>query len=205
MDEQQGYELFRRAIVERDEHAWAAIYACYRPLLVAWAYRCGTKLRLGECQHDLADQALARAWAALTPERFANFPTLARLLGYLRSCVTTTVIDCARARAPSGATLLDLYIDAGPAPEQTVLADLDRAVIWRAVLEVASNLAERVILIESFAYGLPPREIQARHPQLFAQVAEVYSAKRNLCARLQRNPALLQLREQELVDAEVLS
>jgi DNA-directed RNA polymerase specialized sigma24 family protein len=201
---QDGYELFRRAIVLRDEDAWAAIYACYRPLLVAWAHRCTVRQSLDECPQDLADQALARAWAALTPERFADFASLARLLAYLRACVTTTAIDCARARAQSRTLQLDLIADTRAAPEHDMLAALDRAVVWRAAIECAANIAERVVLIEHFVYGLPPRAIHARHPQLFAQVAQVYGAKRNLCARLQRNPALLQLREQELVDAEVL-
>jgi hypothetical protein len=40
---------------------------------------------------------------------------------------------------------------------------------------------------------LPPRDIQARHPDLFANVNEVYSAKRNLLNRLQRNPDLQRL------------
>ena len=51
---------------------------------------------LTESYDDLADQAFTRAWSALSPERFASFPTLAALLAYMRACVTTTVIDHAR-------------------------------------------------------------------------------------------------------------
>src|SRR6266508_2522392 len=127
--DEEAYELFRRAIVNRDENAWSAINAHYRPLLVSWATRCSAHASSGERADDIADQALARAWAALTPEGFAKFPSLARLLSYLRTCVVTTAID------------------------------------------------------------------SARSPQLFPDVAIVYSVKRNLFDRLQRNHDLLQLRD----------
>jgi len=78
--QQDSYELFRRAIVERDEQAWIDSAARYRPLLAAWASRCSASAALTESYDDLADQAFARAWSALSPERFANFPTLAALL-----------------------------------------------------------------------------------------------------------------------------
>ena len=38
-----GYELFRRAIVERDDEAWAEIHSHYRPLLLSWARQCSSR------------------------------------------------------------------------------------------------------------------------------------------------------------------
>jgi hypothetical protein len=77
----------------------AAIYARYRPMLISWAYHCCAHTASADSADDLADQALARAWFALTPARFATFASLPQLLGYLRACVATTVIDSARAQA----------------------------------------------------------------------------------------------------------
>ncbi len=191
--EQDEFELFRRAIMGRDEQAWAEIHARYRPLLIAWAYRSSARLWAGEWCDDIADQALVRAWAALTPESFAEFSTLARLLSYLRSCVASTVIDCARAQAANQRAQSAVRMDTAATPEQIVLAGIDRAELWRLALGLTSNRAERVVLVESFALNLPPRSIQSRHPQLFANVADVYSAKRNLFARLHRNRDLLRL------------
>jgi hypothetical protein len=48
--EDEGYDLFRRAIVLRDDDAWAAIHARYRRLLVAWAYRHGARVGLTDCR-----------------------------------------------------------------------------------------------------------------------------------------------------------
>jgi hypothetical protein len=191
--EREGYELFRRAIVLRDEQAWAEIHARYRSLLVAWAYRSSARARLGEPSDDIADQALARAWAALPPERFAEFPTLATLLSYLRACVATTAIDIARAQTTSERAASALAANAPATPEQIVMARIDRKALWQAVIALAANPAERVVLVEGFAYGQPPRAILARHPQLFADIAAVYGAKRNLFARLQRNREQLHL------------
>jgi hypothetical protein len=192
--EEEGYELFRRAIVEHDADAWAAIHARYRPLLAAWASRSDICTQSGEWVNDIADQALARAWVALTPERFAAFPSLAWLLSYLRTCVKATVIDSARALTSAERALGQLPAGIAETPEQIVLAGIDRDVLWRTMLELATTPAERIILVESFAYGLPPRAIQARHPRLFADVAAVYRAKRNLFARLQRSRDLVALR-----------
>jgi DNA-directed RNA polymerase specialized sigma24 family protein len=91
-----NYELFRRAVVERDADAWAAVAARYRNLLITWAARSPASQATQKRSEDLADQALVRAWIALTPERFAMFPSTSALLAYLRACVTTTVIDAAR-------------------------------------------------------------------------------------------------------------
>src|SRR5262245_35562382 len=93
-----GYDLFHRAVVGRDADAWSTICARYRHLLISWAVRCPAAQETGEFYEDLADRALARAWAALSPEKFAAFPSLETLLAYLRACVATTAIDAARAQ-----------------------------------------------------------------------------------------------------------
>jgi hypothetical protein len=61
---------------------------------------------------------------------------------------------------------------------------------------LAASEAERIVVVESFAYGMSPREILARHPRLFPDVAAIYGAKRNLFARLQRNREMALLCEE---------
>ena len=195
---EEDYELFRRAIVGRDEDAWAAIYARYRSLLIAWAARCSTHSLHTEAGSDIADHALARAWSALTPERFATFSSLKQLLAYLRVCVTSAAIDSVRAQVQ-----FDSLIQRQPArvvasPEQIVLADLERTDLWDTVLRLSATPAERVALVEGCVYSLPPRAILARHPQLFPDVRAVYAAKRNLIDRLRRHHEILRLREEHV-------
>src|SRR5262245_46343986 len=128
-----GYDLFRRAVQERDADAWTAIAARYRRLLIAWAVQCQAARAAAEPCEDLADRALARAWAALSPDRFAAFPSLSALLAYLRACVTATAIDAARARR--GYERAVQYSQCSdPTPlEQAVLEHLDCAELWQIV------------------------------------------------------------------------
>jgi DNA-directed RNA polymerase specialized sigma24 family protein len=195
--DQEGYELFRCAIVGQDIHAWAVIYTRYRSLLLAWAYRFSSRFDIDECCDDIVDQAFARAWAALAPERFGRFPTLSSLLAYLRSCVSSAVIDCARTQAARERMRHKLELGPNIAPEQVedmIIRDLERAELWRIVNTVAQSAQERIILIESFVLDVSPCMIYARHGDLFKDISNVYSAKRNLLSRLQHNRDLQLLR-----------
>ena len=193
LQQDESYELFRRAIVDQDAEAWASVYERFRRLLIVWADRSSACSQFGLDSAEIADQAFTRAWMALTPERFANFPTLPRLLSYLRACVATTVIDRIRQQTLYAPEIPDLYADTSTGPEQSVLDGLERAALWDVVLAAAATQSERVVLVESYRYGLPPRAIYVRHPDLFASVVAVYSTKRNLLSRLQHNHELCQL------------
>jgi hypothetical protein len=109
--------------------------------------------------------------------------------------VTAAVIDCTRAQSSRERMRQRLEAGVGAAPEQIVMDKADRDELWRLVSKVPETERERTILTESFVLELPPRAIQARHPDLFADVADVYGAKRNLLHRLQRNPELRRLRQ----------
>jgi DNA-directed RNA polymerase specialized sigma24 family protein len=187
-----GYTLFRQAIVDRDAGAWTAICTHYRPLLVHWVNQCRASTWLDQSSLDLADQAFARAWAALTPTCFGKFANLAALLGYLRTCVTAVVIDYARAQTARSRLEQKLHEPAVSTPEQIVLHAADCRELWRLVNQVVVTPQERTVLYECFVLELPPRRILARHSELFGDITAVYSAKRNLLDRLRRCPELRQ-------------
>jgi hypothetical protein len=193
-----GYELFRRAIEERDEQAWAESTTRYRRLLISWARRYSARTTISECCDDIADYAFTRAWAALSPERFAGFSTLAALLGYLRVCVSTAVIDCARHEMMFDRLFQVIETDNVATPEQIVLDQIDCGKLWRIANSVARNEQERRILIESYAYALPPRAILERHPSLFATAIDIYIMKRNLLDRLKNCPEMQQLYQERM-------
>ena len=195
-NEREGYDLFRRAIVERDADAWAESATRYRRLMLSWARDCSVRMAVVESYEDLADHALARAWSALSPARFANFPSLAAVLAYLRACVTAAAVDCARAEAARERMIGKLEVSEAVSPEALVLQDLDRAELWRLVGELVNGEQERVVVVESFVYTRPPRAIFVRHPELFADIDAVYATKRNLLARLKGNRALREMFEE---------
>src|SRR5215212_1386373 len=188
-----GYELFRRAIVERDDEAWAAIHTHYRQLLISWARHASARGPAMGHYEDIADRALARAWSALTAEQFVQFPSLAALLAYLRTCVGAAAIDAARAEATRERAYQKLELPLVTTPEELVLSTLSRDELWGLVSKLVSNEHERIILIESFVLDLPPRTILERHQDCFADVPAIYGAKRNLLNRLERCRDLRQL------------
>src|SRR5262245_42553070 len=157
--EREGYELFRRAIVERDDDAWAESAAHYRRLMLSWARDSSARMAVAESYEDLADHALGRAWMALSPTRFANFPSLGAVLAYLRTCVTAVVIDCARAEAARERMIGKLEVGDAASPEALVLGNLDRAELWRIVGGLIAGDQERVVVVESYLFALPPRTI----------------------------------------------
>jgi DNA-directed RNA polymerase specialized sigma24 family protein len=193
LTEDAGYELFRRAIVERDDEAWAAIYTHYRHLLISWARYASARVPAVSQHEDIADRALARAWSALSAEQFAQFPSLAALLAYLRACVGAAAIDAARAEATRERAYQKLELPSAITPEDEVLGAQSCDELWQLINKLVSNEHERIILIESFVLGLPPRTILERHQDRFVDVPAIYNAKRNLLNRLERSRDLRQI------------
>ena len=90
-DSHSCYELFRLALAEGNQQAWQAIYNQYHRLVHRW---------LGNPPGDLEDlvnQVFTRFWRNITPEKFANFPTLSHILQYLKLCASGVAIDAERA------------------------------------------------------------------------------------------------------------
>jgi DNA-directed RNA polymerase specialized sigma24 family protein len=164
--DQTGYMLFRQAIVDRDAEAWATICTYYQPLLMRWAYQSHTSMSIDESSKDLADQAFARAWAAPTPEYFGKFANLAVLLAYLRTCVASVAIDCARAQTARARMREKLDEHPVATPEQIVLHKADCRELWYLVSQVVATAQECTILHECFVLDLAPRLILTRHPDL---------------------------------------
>src|SRR5215216_1489206 len=143
------YDLFRRAIEQRDADAWADLGRNYRGLLASWAVQSNAHNMIIEPPEDIADQAFARAWAALSSAQFSTFPHIASLLAYLRTCIRATVIDHAREQA--GQLRAVQSIDStgvSAAPEQVVLEQLDRTELWQLILQMTNSRQERIIVRE---------------------------------------------------------
>ncbi len=191
--EQDPYDLFRQAIVERSGEAWAVLYERYYPLLVKWSLQYGNTTQCGESAADIASWAMERAWSALTPARFARFGNVSALLAYLRSCVTAAMIDASRAAAARERAYQSIELRMVASPEQIALEACFKSELWQALADLALPPDEWIVLYESYFLMLAPRDILQRHPEQYADVAVVYAIKRNLIGRLERSTALQQL------------
>jgi len=192
-DARFAHELFRRALVERDEIAWEHIYSHYSPLVESWVRRNGAFAGSGESSEFFVGAAFTKFWRAVTPERFTTFSTLAALLSYLQLCTGSVVIDSVRAQ--SWAEMVsEEALPAGQvpqeSPDQQALERVERSEFWCYVDAQLHNDAERAVVLGSFVLGMKPSEISEQRPDLFVSVTDVYNVKRNVLSRLSRNAEL---------------
>jgi DNA-directed RNA polymerase specialized sigma24 family protein len=192
-DSRFAYELFRRALVERDDAAWSMIFEQYTPLVEHWVRRTGAFTVSGETSDFFVSAAFTRFWRAIPAQRFSSFPTLASLLNYLRRCATCVVIDSARAHSyadllPEEAVNWNNQRMAYADEEATDL--VSREEFWRLVDGLLTNEAERVIVRCSYLLGMKPGDIFAEWGSLFSCIEEVYTVKRGILTRLRKSPEL---------------
>lgn len=190
-----AYELFRRALVERDELAWEHVYLHYSALVESWVRRSGAFVGSGESSEYFIGAAFTKFWRAMTPERFATFPTLAALLHYLQLCTGSVVIDSVRAQSWSEMVAEEALTPSQmpqTSPDEEALERVQRGEFWRAIDALLNGDAERAVVIGSFLLGLKPGEIYGERPDLFGDINDVYNVKRNVLSRLGRNHELRQ-------------
>lgn len=195
-DTRFSYELFRRALVERNEVAWEHIYTHYSPLVESWVRRCGAFASSGETSEFFVVSAFTRFWRAIGAERFASFPTLASLLHYLQLCAGCVVIDSVRAQSWAE-VLPEEAIPFGRAPQtspdEEAMERVNREEFWKYINTQLNDEAERVVVYSSFIMGMKPGDIYGQRPDLFTSVNDVYNVKRNVLGRLGRNQELRQM------------
>jgi RNA polymerase sigma factor (sigma-70 family) len=202
-------ELFRRAIIDRDNRAWAAIHAQYYVLVRHWL----SDVRNAD---DLIQETFARFSQAMTPGRSASgeFPSLYAVLAYLRVIAVNQSINekrqLERERRVLGRRVEPRRDD--PDAEDPELADshapdaLDN-VIRQELADLIRSLVpddtEWLVISLSYEYGLFPREIAQLHPQRFRNAAEVSKIKERVRKRLQSNARLRQYLQFESENATV--
>ena len=174
------YELFRRALEHRDERAWTALYDQYHRLV-----RRQVRKAPGEAD-ALVNRAFERFWRAIPPERFADFPTLDKLLAYLKRCAQSVAIDARRReeRRRVRELALDTLKEIGAEAETPAVDRLLDEMVGEQVLEHVrrrlSGQRERVVFRASLEWGLKPADIAARWPDLFADARQVSRIKERI-------------------------
>jgi hypothetical protein len=185
-----GFELFRRAIVERNDAAWAALYAQYAETVRWWL-----GLTVDE-DDELVTLTFERFWRAMDAVKFSSFSGLGGVLAYLKSCAQTARLDRARAvSVRAREEPLDAVATLLPARDDTegmVAAHIDRVAFWHMVRQYLADEREHSVLYLSYVVGLSPRQIYARHAARFDDIAEVYRIKRAVIARLRRAPSIVE-------------
>jgi DNA-directed RNA polymerase specialized sigma24 family protein len=193
-------ELFRRALVERDDDAWTYLYQQFSNQVFTWiANHPGSHALNTEDRSGLVNVAFIRFWRAILPERWVRYSSLASVLTYLKCCAYSAVVDHVRGQpAHRVEVTLEEVEDRQEAASDDfvdeVLAVLANQDLWPLVWEELRGEQERVILSQIYLCDKKPREIWREYPHLFQGVQDVYRAKRNMLERLRRASALRQWR-----------
>jgi hypothetical protein len=191
-DDTYCFEIFERAIVHRDDQAWAAIMVQYRGIVLAYVGQHAAASQVHEPDEYWVSRAFQRFWSAVGPDRFGHFADLAALLKYLKLCVHSVLMDELRARR-AGMTSLDELPESTAdraSPEGRVIGFLAGEQLWQSILRELHDEAERQVVFLSFASDLKPAAIFERQPLLYTSVSDVYRIKRNVLERLRRSPEI---------------
>ena len=186
------YELFRRAILQRNEQAWGYIYSQYQRLVSHWVERHAAFAMSGEEAQFFMNRAFEKMWLGITPEKFAMFPDLKSVLRYLQMCVHSVMVDFVRQKEYR--LVLESMDDVGyqlhgqeTAVEDQITHHLDKKEFWDWLKQQLNHDQEECVVYGMFVLALKPRDILAQYPGVFEDVKEVYRVKENLVARLRRN------------------
>lgn len=187
------FELFRRALGERQAEAWELIYRQYTPLVSRWVQRHSLFSALDEEVDYFVNGAFQKMWTVLIPEKFAQFPDLKAVLRYLQMCVHSVLVD--HMRRQERARLFEDEVEdttprRAPLPEEEVLDRVAQSELWQQLLLRLKDDKERQVVYGTFVLALKPRDIYEQYNQTFANVNEVYRIKENLIARLRRDAEL---------------
>lgn len=207
-------ELFRRAVQQGDEGAWAFIYTFYSTeeflgehYLLKWVRswmqgRHGGLIRAANTEEEFIQEVWLRFMHSDAGKSF-SFDSMAHLMAFLRRLVNNFALDLTRRRAPlvveaateGEAADLEQVIRRVPDSAEDMEAQLTRqesletllTAVW---IDVVATEHEWIVFQDHFLEGLPPREVYRLHPGMFAK-NEVEITRTRLARRMRKAPFLL--------------
>jgi hypothetical protein len=182
-DSRYGYELWRRALQERDEQAWSNVYSQYERLVIRYILRHPSFGYCYEQAEAFVPEVFVNMWRAIPPQRFSQFATLAALLKYLQVCTHRLITN----KCPARASVLREEAESRIDPHKFWLC----AEKWVEKQKRATPEARQkrlIVIRERFRDGREPAQIALRHPELFADKEEVFAVTKYLWKRLKGHP-----------------
>jgi hypothetical protein len=185
------FELFRRAIRERDQLAWEMVYTQYNALVTGWVRQNPSFESSGEEVQYFVNGAFGKISGTLTPEKFGGFSDIGSLLRYLKMCVHSMIVDHNRLSEQAQLYPLDSALNEASADAPPEKQTMDRAyqqALWDWIDTRLHDEKERLVMKCIFILVLSPSVIYEHYPHKFSDVKEIYRIKQNVLARLSRDP-----------------
>ncbi|MBV7338918.1 hypothetical protein KFU94_64005 [Chloroflexi bacterium TSY] len=203
------FELFRRAIVEKNEQCWSAIYQQYHQLIYRWIKNYINNQPA--YQHISIDEEVQNVfmnfWRAYSAEKLDKAKGLASVLQYLKACAGTTILQeirklKKRKNQPALVVASDdseaALVASDDSPDQALFQQLEAAQVWEIVDGICHDEKDRIVARLSLVSNLKPRFILDKYPDLFTDIKELYTRRQNLKERLARDTELYAIWETSL-------
>jgi hypothetical protein len=178
-------EIFRRAVVQHDNEAWAVLQQQLSESVRLWIGRHPYReaaLR-HEREQNYVDDAFRRFWQAVSDQQLM-FSTLAGALSYLHLCLNCAIMDTLRLYSRPREERIPDY---GHPDEPLVEDHYYEDELWEIIQSLLPGVKERRVAYLLFHCNMKPREIVRRLPGEFRNEEEIYRLKRNIMERILRN------------------
>jgi DNA-directed RNA polymerase specialized sigma24 family protein len=214
-DDSYCLELFRRAVQDHNESAWAFIYTAYSTdellgehYVLKWVRswlngRHGATIRSAFTEEEIVQEIWLR-FSNSEAARTFNFESMSQLMSYMRRLINNFIMDVARRRAPQiihssteqEAAHIEQMLRTVPDQRADGVDDLMaeheslEELLQQIGHEIITNESEWLVFRSYFLERLPPRKLYALYPDRFAP-GEVEIIRTRLVRRLRKSPFIL--------------
>lgn len=184
-NDQYALDLFRRALVQRDQLAWEVIQQRFNGMMLHWMRI--HPMREAACCFDSEEnyvaQAFTRFWLATSVNQKIEFRTLAAALRYLRASLNGAILDTLRAYSRAHEIPLP---EPGEPGELVAEGQDDVGELWAVIQGLLPDKRQPRVAYLLFHCHLKPREILRYCPREFCDIREIYRLRRNIVECLLR-------------------
>lgn len=164
-------ELFRRAVIEKDDDAVRHIVDIFEPMVRNWVYSEHQFKKTNLTASYFVSWAFVKLLKKITPENFSDFPSIGHILRYLNLCARTNVRQYYRDNFRI--IELDLPLDM---IDPTAQRDEEKIIIaefWAMVFRILPSDKERLLVRLYYLEGYKPSEIAKLYPDLWKTPQQV--------------------------------
>ncbi len=181
------YELFRRALDDHDQKAFAAIFRIYERQVLSWITKHPVFWLTNCTREDYTSIAFSRFYFALNGNITSDFPSVDKILSYLKSCVHTAIYQEYRKQKTK--------IKEHPIEEYELLtppsdSSYEFEDLWTHLCTLIPDTADQILMRCALVEQLKPHVIAAEYPEHWKSARDVSLALYRIRRKLRADPVL---------------
>lgn len=181
------YELWRRALVDRQEQAFDSVYVIYEDQVRRWVYSHTWFYQVDESIDHFVSAAFTSLYFALQGDKFAQFDSVPQVLAYLKRCVHTAIAEYLRKLEADTVPFPD---NSPPARTPGPSARIEIQEMWQHICNLLPLEKDRLLAHCMFILDMKPLAIVAEFPQHWESPRQVAIHRYRIRQALRRDPDL---------------